>query len=186
MPEKTLCPNCGTPYFPEDEFCSSCGDPIPKFPPPQETKPRDSPIITNQRIEDLKGYVQMIGIVEIVFGALALVLGIFSLVAAVFVPLIMMDEDVAEEVGSETSLQTDNATLAIFVGVLIFVFAVLVILYGIMAVINGKRLLEYQRSGRTGTMIIAAISLINFPIGTLFGAAALYVLTQPGAEELFS
>jgi hypothetical protein len=35
-------------------------------------------------------------------------------------------------------------------------------------------------------MVIAAINVFNFPIGTIFGLFALYVLSRPEVEELFS
>jgi hypothetical protein len=35
-------------------------------------------------------------------------------------------------------------------------------------------------------MVMGALSLINIPLGTIFGLFALYILTKPEAEALFN
>jgi hypothetical protein len=191
MPEKTLCPNCGTPYFPEDQFCSGCGDPIPKTPPSPGIPPpspgvqvRSTPFASQARIEEIKGYVQIIGIVEIVFGVLSLIGGVFVGIAGMFIHQLITEADTnSPEVDTSGP---DTSTIASFATIMFFALAVLLLAYGVLAIVSGKRLLEYQASGRVGTMIIGAVSLISFPFGTLFGIGALYVLTRPEAEQLFS
>jgi hypothetical protein len=35
-------------------------------------------------------------------------------------------------------------------------------------------------------MVIAALNLLNFPFGTLFALVALFVLTRPEVEQLYT
>lgn len=37
-----------------------------------------------------------------------------------------------------------------------------------------------------GTMVIATLNLFNFPFGTVFGIATLYILSQPEVEQLYT
>ena len=72
------------------------------------------------------------------------------------------------------------------ISVLLFVIAVVCFVYAFVSIISGKRLLQYQNSGRIGTMVIGALDLFNFPFGTVFGIAALYVLSQPEVVQLYT
>ncbi|MHA2370987.1 MAG: hypothetical protein ACXADX_19400 [Candidatus Hodarchaeales archaeon] len=186
MPEKTFCPNCGTVFFPGDEFCSSCGDRIPKTPSPPAPAPRYEPaIVSAAQIAEYRSYIQIIGIVEIVGGVLALIGGLFLGLFAIFIPDIMSSTP-----ESPTTTGPESTTMDFpaeeFVMIMFFMLAVLLFIYAGASIAFGKQLLEYRKSGRTGTMIIGAISLINIPLGTIFGIAALYILSKPEVEELFS
>jgi hypothetical protein len=86
----------------------------------------------------------------------------------------------------DTAQSPNEDFVAGFVFILIFGLAFLFLVYGIVAIVSGKRLMEYKKSGRTGTMVISALNLFNIPIGTIFGVFALYVLTKPEAEQLFT
>ncbi|MFW9916120.1 MAG: hypothetical protein ACFFGZ_10990 [Candidatus Thorarchaeota archaeon] len=184
MPAKTFCPNCGTPFFPGDQFCSGCGDCIPVPPPPAKTPRHESPIAAAAQIAEYQSNIQIIGILEIVGGILALIGGFLAAIAGIILPtLIMTDGSVTH--GSEANT-TAEFPAAAFVGILAFILAILLFIYAIGAIVSGRRLLQYENSGRIGTMIIGAISLISFPLGTIFGIAALYILSRPEVEQLFS
>lgn len=141
----------------------------------EEVKPAGVPPASSSRIAELKGYIQIIGTVEIVFGILDIILGIFCTIAAIFVPIIIAESD-----------EESPEYLPIFIGIAILVVAILFLAFGIISIVSGKRLMAYQNSGRTGTMIVAVISVFSFPFGTIFGIAALYVCTRPEAEQIFS
>lgn len=183
MPAKTFCPNCGTPYFPGDEFCSSCGDRIPATRPPAQAPRYEPAIVSAAQIAEYRSYIQIIGIVEIVGGILALIGGLFLGLFAIFIPA--MISDTAESPTGPDSTATDFPVEA-FMVIMLSALAVLLFIYAIASIAFGKQLLEYRKSGRTGTMIVGAISLINIPLGTIFGIAALYILSKPEVEELFS
>ena len=52
---------------------------------------------------------------------------------------------------------------------------------------RGKRVdVQYKNSGRIGTMVIGTLNLDNVPFGTLFWIAALYFLSQPEVEQLYT
>ena len=76
--------------------------------------------------------------------------------------------------------------IAPFLSVLVFSIAVLCFVYAFVSIISGKRLLQYESSGRIGTMVIGTLNLFNFRFGTYFGVAALYILTQPEVERLYT
>ncbi len=177
MSQKTYCPNCGALYFPEDQFCSKCGALVNSTSSTEEITQSKPKTLDSTRIQEYKSYIQIIGIVEIVFGVLGLVVGGFAIILAGFFSSIIEGDEVDTPNESE---------VADFVTAMIFLAAILIILFGIVAIISGKKLMEYQKSGRIGTMLIGALSLLNIPIGTIFGVFVLYILTRPEVEELFS
>jgi uncharacterized membrane protein YphA (DoxX/SURF4 family) len=184
MPAKTFCPNCGTPFFPGDQFCSGCGDRIPVAPPPAQAPRHESSIASAAQIAEYQSNIQIIGIVEIVVGILALIGGFLAAIAGIILPTLIVTG------GSKTHSPEANTTAefpaAAFIGILAIMLAILLFIYAIGAIVSGRRLLQYENSGRIGTMIIGAISLISFPLGTIFGIAALYILSRPEVEQLFS
>ncbi|MFQ5979979.1 MAG: hypothetical protein ACE5OZ_17750 [Candidatus Heimdallarchaeota archaeon] len=169
MTEKTYCPHCGTLNFPGDQFCATCGKSIAEEP--------SSPVASSSRISEYRGYIRVVGTVEVVFGVLYAVLGVFTLLAAIFVTYV---------IGEGESGQSGGYVLGAFVGAMILVVAIMFLALGIYSIKSGKQLIEFRESGRTGTMIVAAINLINIPFGTIFGIAALYVLTRPEIEGIIS
>lgn len=131
------------------------------------------------RVNEYKGYIQVLGYVEMVFGILSLVIGLFALIIAVFVPLLMLQGIASDDLGSSTEL------VAIFVGSIVFIAALLFFIFGIAQIVYGRRLLQYRSSGRMGTIVIGVLHLINFPFGTAFGLATLVILTRPEVIDLF-
>lgn len=166
------CPNCGASVVTQDLFCQACGIDLTKIQSSQVTK-------LSARINEYQGYIQVLGYVEMVFGVLILVIGLFVVIIAVFVPLLMLQGIAPDDLGSSTEL------VAIFIGSLLFVTALLVFIFGIAHIVYGRRLLQYRSSGRVGTIVIGVLHLINIPFGTVFGLAALYILTRPEVIDLF-
>jgi hypothetical protein len=115
-------------------------------------------------------------VVEIVFGIFALLIG--SLLILV-VPLL----DYALQFETENSVPPE---LMPFLSVLLVGIAVVCFVYAFVSILSGKRLLQYDNSGRIGTMVIGALNLLNFPFGTLFGLAALFILSRPEVEQLYT
>jgi len=62
-------------------------------------------------------------------------------------------------------------------------FFVLLALPGFIA---GYGLLKRQEWGRILAIVVAFLNLLNFPLGTLLGAYALWVLLQTSANEFFA
>jgi hypothetical protein len=69
------------------------------------------------------------------------------------------------------------------------VLIVLGVLYGLVGVFQlatAVGLWSLKNYGRVCQMVTAGLSLIAFPVGTIFGALILYYLTRPGVKLLFS
>ncbi|MHA2156496.1 MAG: hypothetical protein ACXABU_14215 [Candidatus Hodarchaeales archaeon] len=117
-----------------------------------------------------------------IFGVFTLIIGVLL---ACCVPLLfyLLRSDFIE-------LESENpeilSSIAPFLSVLLFGIALICLVYAFVSIISGKRLLQYENSGRIGTMVIAALNLLNFPFGTIFAIAALYVLSQPDVEQLYT
>ena len=160
------CPNCGELAKPNEFFCQSCGTAL--------TRP-DRP-----RTKEIRGYIQIIGVVEIVFGIVGILVSAFFGIFAAFIPALMSEDVLDASDGALTS-----QTVATFVAVFIAFLAIVFVIFSLAAILSGIKLMQYRNSGRIGTMIIAAFSLFVIPVGTIFGVAALYILTKPEVEPLF-
>jgi hypothetical protein len=158
-----FCPNCGTDVAVTDTFCQSCGQRLNRKPAagrllPQ--KPLNKPY---------HAHIQIIGIVEILFGVFALIGAVFVGILAFFVPLIIENDPSTIQSPGEVHNGTEETwPIAVFVGVLLLVVAILLLGFGI------------------GTMVVSGLLLFWFPFGTLLGVAALYYLTRPEVEQLYS
>lgn len=161
------CTNCGAFIGPESFFCQSCGAKV-------------TVVTDSSRLQTFKGYIQVLAIVEIVFGIMALFAGLFVTFFVPFLFYVLRDE-ISAEVGEYTSVN-----VIALVSVLVFGIGLLLFVYAFASIISGRKLLQHKNSGRIGTMVIGALSLFNFPFGTFFGLAALYVLSQPEVEQLYT
>ncbi len=162
------CPNCGEMAKPNEFFCQSCGTAL--------TSPQ------RPRTKEIRGYIQIIGTVEIVFGIVGIMGSLFIGFFAAFIPTLMSEG--ALQSSEESSLFNSEA-MASFLAILIGLVAILFIIFSITAILSGIKLMQYKNSGRIGTMIIGAFSLFIIPVGTIFGIAALYILTKPEVYPLF-
>ncbi|MFX0124141.1 MAG: hypothetical protein ACFFAE_10935 [Candidatus Hodarchaeota archaeon] len=163
------CPNCGEVAKPNEFFCQSCGTAL--------TRP-DRP-----RTKEIRGYIQIIGVVEIVFGIMGIIGSLFFAFFAFFIPVLVREG--AFEPSEESAFLTSES-LVTFLAFFIGLIGILFFLFSIAAILSGIKLIQYKNSGRIGTMIIGAFSLFIIPVGTIFGIAALYILTKPEVEPLFS
>lgn len=162
------CPNCGEVAKPNEFFCQSCGTAL--------TSPQ------RPRTKEIRGYIQIIGVVEIVFGIVGLLVSALFGFFAAFIPALMAEGVFdSPEADSALTSQTITTFLAVFIAFIAIVFVV----FSIAAILSGIKLMQYKNSGRIGTMIIGAFSLFVIPVGTIFGVAALYILTKPEVEPLF-
>ncbi len=110
-------------------------------------------------------HLKVIGALFIVWGALVLLAGLVLLLAAAY----------GGAVGESQSGQ--EGVFAIAAGAGMLVFAVLLVV-GLPALLAGIGILQRREWGRILGIIVAGISLLNFPFGTAFGIYALVILTQ--------
>ena len=119
-------------------------------------------------------HVKTLAILHIVLGALTVLAGIIVLVAfggmASFI---------------HVSGDGDRALAApLLTGLGGLIFLGLAVL-GIPAIIAGIGLLEFRPWGRMLGIVISALDLIHFPLGTALGIYGLWVLLSPEGEQLF-
>ncbi|MFX0115256.1 MAG: zinc-ribbon domain-containing protein [Candidatus Hodarchaeota archaeon] len=176
-----FCPNCGEAIEATDAFCQHCGRNMTR------KTVTETPLPRKTHIDSYKGYIQALGAIEIVLGLFALIGAIFVGFAAFFVPLIMSDDRNSVHAPEGVHGQAGESWhVEVFVGALLVVVAILLLCFAVAAIQSGRKLLQYKNSGRIGTMVIGVLLLLWFPFGTLFGLAALYVLTRPEVEQLYS
>jgi hypothetical protein len=119
----------------------------------------------------MEGHVKVLGIIYLVYGGLLLLIGLglmlfFGGLAGV----------AARESGREGGL-----ILGALGGFLMFVFLIL----SLPSVLAGWGLLNFKEWARILTIVLSALSLFGFPIGTLIGAYGLWVLLNQQTAPLF-
>ncbi|MDX2149677.1 MAG: hypothetical protein SFV54_03010 [Bryobacteraceae bacterium] len=122
----------------------------------------------------MAGHVRILGILHIVFGALALVGGlILGGILGGAAGLVGMSGD-------------NDALVAIpILGTIgVFVFLLLALL-GLPGIIAGWGLLNYKGWARILTIVLSVLNLFNVPIGTALGIYGLYVLLSAEGTRLF-
>lgn len=175
------CKNCGSQLDSDDsaQFCSSCGFSLVKGnheKPVYSNKPIEltsSPAMTHaSKVKDLKSYIQIIAVFEIVIGALLLV-GSFLILA---VRHFAIQNVTAADVESVNGF---NFGMAILLGMGILIF-----LYAIFVLASGIGLLKSKKWAKVTSMVVGALSVFSFPLGTIFGVFTLYNLTKPESSEI--
>ena len=120
-------------------------------------------------------HVKILGILHIVFAALALVGG---------VAFLLLFGGLAGLVGATS--QSPDSALAIpilsGIGGLIFLFVLVISLPGL---IGGIGLLQFKPWARTLMIVISAFDLLGFPLHTALGIYGLWVLLNRETEQLF-
>ena len=175
------CKNCGSQLDSDDsaQFCSSCGYSLVKGnhgKPVYVNKPIEvtpSPSMTHaSKIKDLKSYIQIIAVFELVIGALLLV-GSFLILA---VRRFAITNITLTDVESVNSFNF-GMSLLLGMGILIFLYATFVL-------VSGIGLLKSKKWAKATSLVVGALSVFSFPLGTIFGVFTLYNLTQPETSEI--
>ena len=174
---KLYCSNCGGLLDEDGKFCSHCGMGVKgnKF---SKEKISNEFTVSNadQNYSSYRGNVQIIAILEIAFGMLALLGSAILGLIVVNVPKIVN----FAEVNDATFW---NAWP--FASKFLWLLFILVIAYGILNILVGISLYKFNSFGRIGTMVNGALGILNVPFGTLFGIASIYLLTRPEADVVF-
>jgi hypothetical protein len=123
----------------------------------------------------MESHVRVLGILNVVYGAVGAVAGILILV--VF----------GGAVGLLGMFEGDPDALAAvpIVGVIGIALSVLVLLLSLPCVIAGVGLLQWRPWARSLTIVVSSINLLNVPFGTILGAYGFWVLLAQEAEPLF-
>ena len=118
---------------------------------------------------DMKKHITVVAALRIGYGALGLLIGLTAFALIVGGGLISGDRD------AFAITSVIGTIIAGFLGVL-----------SLPNVLAGAGLLRFKPWARILTLILAAVDLLNVPVGTLLGVYTIWVLLQDQAEELFS
>lgn len=117
---------------------------------------------------DISKHVNIIGMIYIVLGCL------YALAGLMFITGMTTLADLVEDDLAEGVLTFSGVTL----GIILLILAALQITAGV-------GLKKFESWARILTIIISVIGLFSFPIGTILGAYALWVLLRSDAKALF-
>ncbi len=82
-----------------------------------------------------------------------------------------------------TEAFSDVPLLGALIGAAGFIIGLFFIALAIPGILAGIGLLQRQSWAKIWTYIVAALNLLNFPIGTAFGVYAIWVMTRPEADR---
>lgn len=121
------------------------------------------------KLQDLDLHVKIVAWLSIIANALYLLIGV-----SVFFLLVGIGA-VTGEVEAFGILGIVGTTVGAFLAVL-----------GVPGVVAGIALLRRAGWGRVVALVLAAIGLLSFPVGTALGAYTFWVLLQRSADDYFS
>jgi hypothetical protein len=119
-------------------------------------------------------HVKVVATLFLLFGGLLLALAFFT-------PLLM--STLAGIVGA--THEEGAAIGATILGLTGIALSVIMLLFAIPYIVCGIGLFKFRRWARILGIILAAIALVRFPLGTAFGIYALIILFRKDTEALF-
>ena len=123
----------------------------------------------------METHLKVVGVLNIVFGAL-------GLCSAAVLMLIF-----AGSAAAVASSGDADARIAIpIIGLTGSALVGFLVVWSLPGVIVGIGLLKRRPWARIGGIVVAVLSLLAFPFGTVLGVYALWVLFSPDAERLFT
>ena len=120
-------------------------------------------------------HVKILGILNIVYGGLAVLAGVIVLVVM---------GGIATLVGASDQSGDGQVAVPILGGIGGIVFLICLIL-GLPSLIGGIGVLQYKSWGRILVIVLSAIHLFNIPLGTALGIYGFWVLLKPETEQMF-
>lgn len=106
---------------------------------------------------------------------LYIALGIFTLIGAIVVTLSIAGGGWLS--GDDTAIAVTSATG--------FVLGGFIAIGGIFSLVAGYGLLKRRSWARTLTIVLSILNLLNFPLGTILGGYALYVMLKDESKAEF-
>ena len=123
----------------------------------------------------MASHVKALGILNILFGVVGIVIGLF---------ILFVFGGIAAFVGMTD--QSDGAFVAVpvlgAIGTFLFLFLLVLSLPGLIA---GIGLMNFKPWARTLGIVVSALNLLNVPFGTALGVYGLWVLLSKDGEKLF-
>jgi hypothetical protein len=123
----------------------------------------------------METHIKVVGVLNIVFGVLGLcVAGALALIFAGSAAAVAADADADARIAIPIIGLTGSALVG-FLAV-----------WSLPGLIVGFGLVRRRPWARIGGIVVAVLSLVVVPFGTVFGVYALWVLFSPDAERLFT
>jgi hypothetical protein len=129
-----------------------------------------------ENVSPMKQHVSVLGILYIVFGCLGII-GAFA--------FLLLFGGLAGIVGLVAHQEPDAAVAVPILGIIGVVVSASIALLSIPGLIIGIGLTKFRRWGRVGGVVLSALNLLSFPLGTALGAYGLWVLLSKESEPLF-
>jgi hypothetical protein len=120
----------------------------------------------------VRAHVNLLGLLQLTWGGMGLLLGASLLLLAAGAAAIARNPD--------ADPLTAGATALLFV-----VFAIAVALGGWASVWAGRALRQHRSAGRTGALLLAVMNLFVLPFGTALAIYTFWVLLHNEARSLF-
>jgi hypothetical protein len=140
----------------EENLCSQCGTKL-------------SADVDITQTNQMEKHVTLVAIINIVFGSIGILVGLFLLVVITFGGLISGDPEAMSITG--------------IVGTTLCGFFLLL---SVPEVIGGIGLLKRRGWAKILVLIISILDLVNIPIGTAIGIYAIWVLLNDKTAQLFT
>ncbi len=128
-------------------------------------------------VSPMKQHVSILGILYIVFGCLG-ILGAFA--------FLVLFGGLAGIAGLVAHQEPDASVAVPILGGIGVTVSAFIALLSIPGVVVGIGLAKFRRWGRLGGVVLSAVNLMNFPIGTALGVYGLWVLLSKESEPLFA
>ncbi len=116
----------------------------------------------------MKTHISLVAILHIVFSVLGILLAIF------FQFLFSLIGNISDDMEAEFILNIVGSSLAVFFFIV-----------SIPGLIGGIGLLKHKEWARILVIIVSALDLLNFPLGTALGVYSIWALVQPEIIEEF-
>ncbi len=163
-----FCPQCGMQVGDHYRFCSKCG--VDLGPAPSRQKEARTPGTRR----DMSMHVNILGWLFIGSAILTGILGMIVIFAGQFIRYL----PIAWPADVPFNVARLATSLTVMIGLSIIVAAA-----GIAAA--GVGLLQYRSWGRTVALVVSALFLFKFPVGTAIGIYALWVLLSQDGWEFY-
>lgn len=160
------CPNCGFAIETKSELKQNFGF-YPQY--------ASAPYSYNNRdykVNQLRSYVKILAVIQIIIGAIVLLL---SGVIFIIRNYVIHNEYVME--GYTINEINVISKMLILIGIFL-------LLVSIFAIISGIGLLKRKKWSQATSMIIGALTILGFPLGTMYGVSTFYCLTRPEISEI--
>lgn len=127
-------------------------------------------------VSPMKQHVSILGVLYIVCGGLGII--------AAFAFLALFG-GAAGIVGLVAQEEPDAAVAVPILGGIGVVISIFIAVLSLPGLVVGIGLTKFRRWARLGGVVLSALNLLNFPIGTALGAYGLWVLLSKETEPLF-